>query len=75
MSHLLRADVSSRVWVITGCRTGRQKMKGFFDPTALASVGLDIEDIWERECNGNERSRSVDGEGEDKGLCKRWLVF
>lgn len=43
MSHLLRADASARAWVIAGFHTGRQKMKGSSDPTALASVELEID--------------------------------
>jgi predicted nicotinamide N-methyase len=74
ISYFLRADAKARAWVIAGFHTGRQKLRSFFDATALATEGMEIDAIWERECNGNERLWTDEGEEEDKTLRKRWLV-
>ncbi|KAK0386297.1 hypothetical protein NLU13_6134 [Sarocladium strictum] len=74
LSYFLRADSAARAWVIAGFHTGRGKLRGFFDAAALAVEGLEVDTIWERECNGNERAWEWDREEEDKTLRKRWLV-
>ncbi|KAK3370142.1 hypothetical protein B0H63DRAFT_308706 [Podospora didyma] len=64
----------SRAWVVAGFHTGRQKMQGFFDADALKAEGLEVERIWERDCDGNDREWAVDRGFEDPGVRKRWLV-
>ncbi len=43
-----------RAWVVAGFQTGR-KVSGFFEKSTLKKAGLEIERIWERGCEGNER--------------------
>lgn len=73
ISHFLRASADARAWVVAGFHTGREKMRGFFEADALAAAGLEVEHIWERECDGKERPWSWDRE-EDVTVRKRWLV-
>ncbi|KAH8887503.1 hypothetical protein GQ53DRAFT_827286 [Thozetella sp. PMI_491] len=65
---------AARAWVVAGFHTGREKMRGFFDSEALTAVGLEVEKIWERDCNGEERPWVWDGGIEDVSVRKRWLV-
>ncbi|KAI1496742.1 hypothetical protein F5X99DRAFT_413773 [Biscogniauxia marginata] len=67
------ADVA-RAWVIAGFHTGRAKLRGFFDDGALRDVGLAVERIWERDCDGVERAWVEDRGAEDPNERKRWLV-
>lgn len=73
IAHFLRPVETSRAWVVAGFHTGREKMRGFFDPDALARAGLELDCIWERDCNGVERDWSLDRE-EYVSVRKRWLV-
>ncbi|KAJ6444173.1 nicotinamide N-methyltransferase [Purpureocillium lavendulum] len=68
------AAAEARAWVVAGFHTGREKMRGFFDAAALAQAGLEVERIWERDCDGHERAWSWDRE-EDVTVRKRWLVI
>lgn len=65
----------SRAWVVAGFHSGRDKMSGFFEQDALRSVGLEVEHIWERDCEGIERPWSPDRGAEDPGIRKRWLTI
>ncbi|KAI1391320.1 uncharacterized protein F4822DRAFT_396356 [Hypoxylon trugodes] len=67
-------DASARAWVIAGFHTGRQKMSGFFEDEVLAEAGLELESIWERDCDGVEREWVWDRGQEDVSERKRWLV-
>jgi len=49
-------------------------MRGFFDEVALTAVGLEMEKIWERDCNGQEQTWEADRAEEDMGIRKRYLV-
>jgi EEF1A N-terminal glycine/lysine methyltransferase len=50
-------------------------MSGFFDAEALQSdAGLEVERIWERDCDGRERPWVAEQEEEDITVRKRWLV-
>ncbi|KAK8136927.1 hypothetical protein PG984_004867 [Apiospora sp. TS-2023a] len=71
----LKEGPESRVWVVAGFHMGRDKMSGFFEQEALQSVGLEVEHIWERDCEGIERPWSPDRGAEDPGLRKRWLTI
>ncbi|RYP57743.1 hypothetical protein DL769_009303 [Monosporascus sp. CRB-8-3] len=65
----------ARAWVVAGFHTGRVQMRGFFDAEALrADAGLEVERIWERDCDGAERAWVWDGGPEDVSGLKRWLV-
>ncbi|KAK2024703.1 nicotinamide N-methyltransferase [Colletotrichum zoysiae] len=70
----LRNDGESRCWVVAGFHTGRAKMRDFFGEAALAEAGLEIETIWERDCDGQEREWAWDRGFEDATIRKRWLV-
>ncbi|KAF4121802.1 putative methyltransferase [Geosmithia morbida] len=75
IGHFLAPGPESRAWVIAGFHTGRAKMAGFFETEALRrDAGLEVEHIWERECDGKEREWDPEGEEEDPGMRKRWLV-
>ncbi|KAI1771819.1 hypothetical protein F4818DRAFT_427943 [Hypoxylon cercidicola] len=70
----LRDSASSRAWVVAGFHTGRAKMRGFFAEPALREAGLEVESIWERDCDGVEREWAWDRGHEDVSERKRWLV-
>ncbi|RYP20053.1 hypothetical protein DL765_002979 [Monosporascus sp. GIB2] len=64
-----------RAWVVAGFHTGRMQMRDFFDAEALrADAGLEVERIWERDCDGVERGWVWDRGPEDVSERKRWLV-
>ncbi|KAI0898110.1 hypothetical protein F4806DRAFT_390468 [Annulohypoxylon nitens] len=65
---------SARAWVVAGLHTGRAKMRGFFEPATLAEAGLEVESLWERDCDGVEREWVWDRGQEDVSERKRWLV-
>jgi len=48
-------SAEGRAWVVAGFHTGREKMRGFFDETALKEDELIVERIWERNADGGER--------------------
>ncbi|PBP19610.1 nicotinamide N-methyltransferase [Diplocarpon rosae] len=63
-----------RAWVVAGFHTGREKMRGFYEKSALKKAGLEIERIWERNAEGHEREWIEDRGIEDVTERKRWLV-
>ena len=75
MEHFLSHKVDARVWVIAGFHTGRAKLVSFFDIAAQA--GLETEEIWERDADGNEREwvRERNGGQEDATGRNKWLVI
>lgn len=74
VAWFLREGEASRAWVVAGFHTGREKMRGFFDPDELRGEGLETERIWEVDCNGVEREWVWDRGREDENVRKRWLV-
>lgn len=71
----LKDGPEARAWVVAGFHTGRDSMCGFFDADALASDGgLEVERIWERDCDGVDREWVLDRGSEDITTRKRWLV-
>lgn len=68
-------DREARCWVVAGFHTGREGMREFFRAGRLAQVDLEVERIWERDCDGEEREWSWDRGVEDPGARKRWLSF
>ncbi|KAK6833706.1 nicotinamide N-methyltransferase [Apiospora arundinis] len=75
IAWFLKEGTESRAWVIAGFHSGRDKMASFFDAKALRAVGLEVEYIWERDCEGVERPWSSDRGPEDPGVRKRWLTI
>ncbi|KAL7765460.1 hypothetical protein ACKLNR_003376 [Fusarium oxysporum f. sp. zingiberi] len=73
IAHFLKQTPEARCWVVAGFHTGRTKMSGFYDAAALQKVGLEVERIWERDCNGEERVWDIERE-DDITVRKRWLV-
>lgn len=73
IAFFLRRAPGARCWVVAGFHTGREKMRGFYARDALREVGLEVESIWERDCNGDERPWDADRE-DDVTVRKRWLV-
>lgn len=67
--HFLATNDNARAWVIAGFHTGRPKIVAFFD-TAV-QTGLEIEAIWERDGDGNDREWDRDREDQEKN---RWMV-
>ncbi|KAL7959229.1 nicotinamide N-methyltransferase [Trichoderma compactum] len=74
IGYFLKKTAAARAWVVAGFHTGRPKMAGFFDAAALRDEGgVEVERMWERDCDGVERE--WDGEREDDITeRKRWLV-
>lgn len=66
---------NGKAWVVAGFHTGRAKMKGFYEESALMEAGLEIEKIWERNAEGVERDWVFDRGIEDVTERKRWLVI
>lgn len=75
MLHFLSYEEDARIWVIAGFHTGRAKLAPFLGITV--DKGLEIEDIWERDCDGHERAwiKERDGGREDVTERKKWLVL
>ena len=74
VAHFLAPGPAARAHVVAGFHTGRAQLRGFFDAAALAALGLEVERIWERDCDGAERPWSLDRGVEDITERKRWLV-
>ncbi|KAK0626462.1 nicotinamide N-methyltransferase [Immersiella caudata] len=75
IAYFLRDNKTSRAWVVAGFHTGRQKVRGFFDVEGLKAAELEIERIWERDCDGVDREWVWDRGYEDPTVRKRWLVI
>lgn len=73
IAFFLREVADARCWVVAGFHSGREKMRGFYDADALRKVGLEVEHVWERDCNGVERPWDTQRE-DDVTERKRWLV-
>ncbi|KAK4249782.1 hypothetical protein C7999DRAFT_12371 [Corynascus novoguineensis] len=74
ISWFLADAESARAWVVAGFHTGRQKVSAFFETAALAELGLEVEHMWERDCDGKDREWVTDRDSEDISERKRWLV-
>jgi nicotinamide N-methyltransferase len=76
ISWFLKEGIESRAWVVGGFHTGRDTVGMFFDEKELRDEGLEVEMIWERDCDGKEREWVWDDSRgwEDPGVRKRWLV-
>ena len=69
MVHFLSLKEDVQVWIIAGFHTGRAKIVSFVDITVQA--GLEVEAIWERDADGNEREWDRDREDKERN---RWFV-
>ena len=67
--HFLSIEENARAWVIAGFHTGRSKLVAFFDIAVQA--GLEIDEIWERDADGNEREWAREREDKEKN---RWMI-
>lgn len=78
ISRFLSPAPEARAWVIAGFHTGRAKMRGFFEKSLLddKDINLEVENIWERNAEGDEREWAWERDGgrEDVTGRKRWLV-
>jgi nicotinamide N-methyltransferase len=64
-----------KAWVVAGFHTGRAKMRGFYEESVLVEAGLEIEKIWERNAEGEEREWVLDRGIEGVTERKRWLAI
>ena len=74
VSWFLGQGEDARAWVVAGFHTTRTTMREFFEREALARVGLEVEHMWERDCNGQDREWAWDRGIEDVSLRKRWVA-
>ncbi|KAK1833367.1 hypothetical protein QBC39DRAFT_346648 [Podospora conica] len=74
ISWFMKEGAEARAWVVGGFHTGRANMRGFFDAAELAREGLEIERLWERDCDGIDRAWTTDRGIEDPTERKRWLA-
>ncbi|KAL2126089.1 hypothetical protein VTI74DRAFT_1722 [Chaetomium olivicolor] len=74
IAWFLREGEEARAWVVAGFHTGREHVAAFFRTEALAEVGLEIEYLWERDCDGQDREWAWNRGIEDISVRKRWLV-
>ena len=75
MLHFLTLGAGGRVFAIAAFHTGRAKLAGFFD--VAVDEGLDIEEIYEEDADGERREwlKERDGGREDHSERKKWLVI
>lgn len=75
ISWFLKDGDEGRVWLVAGFHTGRKMVADFFDQNTLREDGgLEVECIFERDCDGVEREWVPDRGWEDPSVRKRWLV-
>ncbi|RMY28143.1 hypothetical protein D0866_09625 [Hortaea werneckii] len=75
MLHFLTLDPGGRIYAIAGFHTGRRKLAPFF--TVAVEQGLELEDIFEEDGEGNRREWQTERDGgrEDPTERKKWLVI
>lgn len=73
LGHFLSTDEGARCWIVGGLHTGRDKIGQFLDAEALGEFGLQLEHVWERDCERVEREWQAVREDEFS-LRKRWLI-
>ena len=75
MLHFLTLDPGGRIYAIAGFHTGRRKLAPFF--TVAVEEGLELEDIFEEDGEGNRREWQTERDGgrEDPTERKKWLVI
>lgn len=70
MLHFLSLTDNAQVWVLAGFHTGRAKLASFFD--IVVQVGMEVQNIWERDADGNERDWDRSREDQERN---RWMVI
>ena len=65
---------TARAWLVAGFHTGRETICKFLNADELADEGLEVERIWEQDCNGVDREWRMNGGLHDITELKRWLV-
>jgi predicted nicotinamide N-methyase len=75
VAHFLAENLQARALVTAGFHTGRDILTRFLDANDLAQLGLQVENIWERDVDGAERRWDMEREEEDVRERKRWLVI
>lgn len=75
MLHFLTLDPCGRIYAIAGFHTGRRKLAPFF--TVAVEQGLELEEIFEEDGEGNRREWQTERDGgrEDPTERKKWLVI
>ncbi|KAF2729191.1 hypothetical protein EJ04DRAFT_447740 [Polyplosphaeria fusca] len=75
MLHFLSQDPNARIHCVAGFHTGRANLVPFFGEI-VPNVGLEVEDIYEMDAEGNRRpwAKERDGGREDVTGRKKWLV-
>ena len=74
MLHFLSPEPSARVLVIAGFHTGRAKIAAFFEE-AVPENGLEVEDIFDMDADGQRRTWNPQAPEEPIGERKKWLVL
>lgn len=76
MLHFLSRSPDATVFCIGGFHTGRAKIAAFFEEVIPGS-GLEIEEIYEMDANGERREwlKERDGGRENIGERKKWLTL
>ncbi len=74
MLHFLSLDIDARVCLVAGFHTGRANVSSFLG--TAEEVGLEVEDAWERDVDGNERQwrKEEDSANDDVVERKKWLL-
>jgi len=73
MLHFLSPALEARLLVIAGFHTGRARMASFFEET-VGEEGLEVEEIFEMDADGNRRVWKPNAPEELIGERKKWLV-
>ncbi|KAL2211892.1 nicotinamide N-methyltransferase [Sarocladium strictum] len=74
VAYFLSLSPTARCLCIGACHTGREIVARFFEEERLKEMGLEVEEVWERDVEGKEREWDIGREEEDPGMRKRWCV-
>lgn len=74
VTYFLSLSPSAKCLCIGACHTGREVVGRFFEKQRLQTLGLELEEVWERDVEGKEREWDENREEEEPGMRKRWCV-
>lgn len=75
VSYFLSLSPTAKCLCVGACHTGREVVGRFFEEgERLRRLGLEVEEVWERDVEGEEREWDGEREEEDPGMRKRWCV-
>lgn len=74
VTYFLSLSPTARCLCIGACHTGREVVARFFERQRLKKLGLEVEEIWERDVDGKEREWEEGREEEDPAMRKRWCI-